>query len=86
MCYEAWKVIVCSSHMSEEVSGIFGLPKDKIEVLPNGVEANQFADSVENVRRNGKEAFNEPGRLILYVGSWCPKRCPGVVGRYADNN
>ena len=74
MCYEAWKVIVCSSHMSEEVSGIFGLPKDKIEVLPNGVEANQFADSVENVRRNGKEAFNEPGRLILYVGRLVPEK------------
>lgn len=74
MCYEAWKVIVCSAHMSEEVSGIFGLPKDKIEVLPNGVEANQFADAVENMRRNGKEIFNESGRLILYVGRLVPEK------------
>jgi len=68
MCYEAWKVIVCSSNMSKEVKGVFGLQSDKIEIIPNGVEVNQFADKVEEIRAQEMPDTGDTDRIILYVG------------------
>ncbi len=40
--YEAWRIICCSSHMKNEVTSLFGAPEDKIEVIPNGVDPEEF--------------------------------------------
>jgi glycogen(starch) synthase len=42
LTYEAWKVICCSRYMHHELQRVFHLPDDKIEIIPNGVEPQQF--------------------------------------------
>ncbi|XEC95205.1 1,4-alpha-glucan branching protein domain-containing protein [Paenibacillus tarimensis] len=42
LTYEAWRVIVCSRYMADEVQSIFQLPSDKLDVIPNGVDAGMF--------------------------------------------
>ena len=42
VCYEAWRVIVCSESMKHEVVEAFSLPRDKLLVLPNGVELEEL--------------------------------------------
>ena len=37
-CYEAWRIIVCSSYMAAELSRYFEVPLDKVSVIPNGVD------------------------------------------------
>lgn len=43
LSYEAWRIICCSQFMANEVGSYFRAPADKIDVIPNGVNANAFA-------------------------------------------
>ena len=42
LSYESWRVIACSEYMRDEVSSYFECPRDKIDVVPNGVETSRF--------------------------------------------
>jgi glycogen synthase len=42
LTYESWRVIACSNYMADEISDYFYCPKDKIDVIPNGVESDRF--------------------------------------------
>lgn len=60
--YEAWRVITCSRYMSEEVCRVFQLPRDKVEIVPNGVHRWEFqlpAGPLEEIRR-----LRAPGGLL----------------------
>ncbi len=43
LTYEAWRVICASRYMAHEVTSSFLAPPDKIDVVPNGVNADAFA-------------------------------------------
>jgi glycogen synthase len=43
-------VIACSSFMVDEVVSAFGLPRDKVDEVPNGVNADDFAPQVDEPR------------------------------------
>jgi len=69
LTFEAWRIITCSQYMASEVMGFFGAPADKIDVIPNGVRAEQFA------RQNGTDLsrfrahYASPDeKIVLYVG------------------
>jgi glycosyltransferase involved in cell wall biosynthesis len=42
LTYESWRVIACSEYMAGEISNYFQCPRDKIDVIPNGVETTRF--------------------------------------------
>jgi glycosyltransferase involved in cell wall biosynthesis len=42
LVYESWRVIACSEYMAGEISDYFQCPRDKIDVIPNGVETTRF--------------------------------------------
>ena len=64
--FEAWRVIVCSSFMKQEVKNLFQLPDDKVLEIANGVnEENYRADYSKAFRQN----YASPDeQIILYVG------------------
>jgi len=66
LCYEAWKVIVCSRYMENELKNIFQLPQDKIAVLPNGVNPENFLPTGNQVNRDWFAAPDE--KIVFYVG------------------
>lgn len=43
LTYEATEVIVNSNYMKCEIQRLFGLPFEKISVVPNGVNLNKFS-------------------------------------------
>ena len=43
LTYESWRVICCSRFMAQEVTASFGMPADKIDVIPNGINIARFA-------------------------------------------
>jgi len=62
LSYEAWKVIVCSRHMVQEVKGLFNLPQDKIRLIPNGVNMTKYSQApLKNV------SFG-PGKIVFFIG------------------
>lgn len=66
LTYEAWRVICCSHYMVEEVRHVFQLPTDKIMVIPNGVNVNNFKTRDRDARRTNYAAPNE--KIVFYIG------------------
>ncbi|SMB99294.1 Glycosyltransferase involved in cell wall bisynthesis [Thermanaeromonas toyohensis ToBE] len=67
LTYEAWKVIVCSQHMREEVQGLFQVPSDKITVIPNGVVVSKFSGVQVDPALRQRYALPQE-KIIFYVG------------------
>ncbi len=69
LTYEAWRVITCSRYMADEVMGFFNTPANKIDVIPNGVKAQQFArrDGADLSRFRARYAAPDE-QIVLYVG------------------
>ncbi len=65
-CYEAWKIIVCSNYMKEEVKRLFQLPDDKINVINNGVKVENFETELQAGFRENYASPDE--KIIFYVG------------------
>lgn len=42
LAYESWRVIAASEYMVSEIVDYFQCPRDKIEVIPNGVDSARF--------------------------------------------
>ena len=42
LTYESWRVIACSEYMTDEISDYFHCPRNKIQVIPNGVDTERF--------------------------------------------
>jgi len=69
LTYEAWRVITCSRYMFDEVERFFDTPADKIDVVPNGVDAGLF-DELGNVDlTNFRARWALPDeRIVFNVG------------------
>ncbi|MBS3976261.1 MAG: glycosyltransferase family 4 protein [Syntrophomonadaceae bacterium] len=67
LTYEAWRVIVCSESMRHEVQGLFQLPTDKVEVIPNGVDAEKFRTA--HPQPQFRDGFAKPWeKVVFFVG------------------
>jgi len=76
--YEAWKVIVCSNYMLGEVVRVHGVPKDKLVMIPNGIDTS-YIDSV-SPRSGFRDLYamsNE--RIITFVGRLVYEKGPDLV-------
>ncbi|MBX3095443.1 MAG: glycosyltransferase family 4 protein [Fimbriimonadaceae bacterium] len=70
LTYEAWRVIVCSQFMRQEVHNSFSCPLDKIDVVFNGVDASKFrfeATDAEIAEWRGRLARPDE-KIVMYVG------------------
>jgi glycosyltransferase involved in cell wall biosynthesis len=67
LTYEASEVIVNSNYMKNEIQRIFGLPYDKINVIPNGVKLDKF-EGIERDYELRRQYAMDNEKIILYVG------------------
>jgi glycogen(starch) synthase len=42
LAFESWRVIACSEYMADEIARYFECPRDKIDIVPNGVDTIRF--------------------------------------------
>ena len=69
LTYEAWKVICCSDYMVSHVKWAFGLPDDKLVMVPNGVNTVVYENLQEQDCKPFRSAFALPEeKLVLFVG------------------
>ncbi|MFC0505925.1 glycosyltransferase family 4 protein [Micromonospora costi] len=64
---ESGRVIVCSGYMRDEVTGLFGVPSGRVDVVPNGVEPHRWRaprDAVSAARAR----FAGDGPLVTFAG------------------
>ena len=67
LTFESARTICCSQYMMEEITNIFELPVDKVDVIPNGIDTESFKRdvSVDLYRKQ----FVKPGdKLVFFVG------------------
>ena len=67
LTYEATEVVVNSNYMKNQVQGLFGLPFEKINVIANGVNINNFT-GVERDYDFRRQYAMDNEKIILYVG------------------
>jgi glycosyltransferase involved in cell wall biosynthesis len=67
LTFEAWEVIVNSHAMNGELQTLFGLPPNKIAVVPNGTDPSVF-DFECDVRPIRGRFVSEHQQIVLYVG------------------
>jgi glycosyltransferase involved in cell wall biosynthesis len=69
LTYEAWKVICCSDYMISHVRWAFGLPPDKLVMVPNGVNFAAYAKAEKEDLSQFRNRFALPQeKIVLFVG------------------
>ncbi len=69
LTYEAWKVICCSDYMISHVRWAFGLPQDKLVMIPNGVNFEAYAGKENEDLSQVRNRFALPNeKIVLFVG------------------
>jgi len=91
LTYESWQVIVNSLHMQNELQYHFNLPSNKITVIPNGTDPDNF--KLEFNRQHLRNTLASPSeRIVLYVGRLVNEKgvqvlldaAPKVLAAYAE--
>lgn len=67
LTYEASEVIVNSNYMKSEIQRLFGLPFEKINVVPNGVNLNNFNNVYRDYDFRRRFAMDNE-KIILFMG------------------
>ena len=67
LTYEASEVIVNSNYMKNELQRLFGLPYEKINVVPNGVNLNLF-NGIERDYNFRRRYAMDNEKIILFMG------------------
>ena len=68
LTYEARRVVTCSDYMRDQVTDIFALPPDKVDVIPNGVAVQDFALPVDEVAAFRATVTPDGRPLLLFAG------------------
>lgn len=80
LTYEAWRVICASRYMAAEVQDYFQTPPDKIDVIPNGVNAEAFARWEGQDLSAFRAMYALPEEeIIFYVGRVVHEKGVGVL-------
>ena len=67
LTYESSEVIVNSNYMKNELQRLFGLPYEKINVVPNGVNINLF-NGIERDYNFRRQYAMDNEKIILFMG------------------
>ena len=67
LTYESTEVIVNSNYMKRELQSLFGLPFEKINVVPNGINVNMFS-GVERDYDFRRQYALDNEKIILFMG------------------
>jgi len=69
LIYNAWRVIVCSNYMRQEIHQVFHCPWDKIDIVYNGIRAEkkQHPPYFDKMEFRRKYAADDE-KIIYYVG------------------
>ena len=67
MAREADHVITCSHFMREQVADVFGVPRERISAIPNGIDPSDLQSVADLPRLRAKLAAPDE-QLVLLVG------------------
>jgi len=78
LTYEASRIVCCSWSMVNEVAGLFNVPRDKIWMIPNGVDPEMYRPSA--IDQSLRDRYADPSeKIVLYVGRLVPEKGVNVL-------
>ncbi len=81
ICFEAWRLIVCSQFMRGEVYYYFGAPYDKVDVIPNGLDTNELSACPATELAALRQRYAPNGeKLLFFVGRVVHELAGRLVG------
>ena len=91
LTYESTEVIVNSNYMKSELQRLFGLPFEKINVVPNGVNTGAFTGVERDYEFRRRYAMDNE-KIILFMGRLVYEKgiqnlisaMPKILSRYHD--
>jgi len=93
LVYESWRTIACSHYMGWEVQSYFGAPAEKIDIIPNGVDARAFDRFDHRDLSWFRDSLARPDqKIVFYVGRLVWEKglqilvdaAPQIVAGYPD--
>lgn len=92
LTYEATEVIVNSNFMKGDIQRLFGLPFEKVNVIPNGINLTNFS-GVERDYEFRRQYAMDNEKIILYVGRLVYEKgiqnlvsaMPKILSQYHDS-
>jgi glycogen synthase len=80
LCAESTKIIVASKYMKNEISSLFNLTRDKINVIFNGVYSRPFQADKSKDSNIARNRFADPSeKIILFVGRMFLQKGPQIL-------
>lgn len=67
LTYEARRVIACSDHMRWEITRLFNLPPDKVEVIANGIDRERWV-APKSAVAGARASYAADGPMVAFVG------------------
>ncbi len=68
LTYEAWKVVCCSNYMVSHARWAFGLPEDKLVMIPNGVDVQEYTEHNPGLSYFRRRFALPEEKIVLFVG------------------
>ena len=80
-CYRRVDLLIGVSPRQAELCRAAGLPAEKFQLIPNGVDLERFRPAARSERRRLRAALGLPenGPLVLFVGFFSREKCPDVL-------
>jgi glycogen(starch) synthase len=72
------RLLPVSNACAAEASAYWGLPRERVRVLPNGVDTRRFAPDPEAARLE-RDRLGTPGPLVVYLGRICRQKGTHVL-------
>ena len=67
LTYEAWRVIVCSHYMVQQLHHEFQVPLDKLDMIPNGVDIPVYPFADDQARAVVRERYQPHDAPLLFA-------------------
>ncbi len=75
LTYEAWRVIVCTKYMRQQLLTTLDMPMDKIDVIYNGIRSEKKQISPEDDPQTYRRHFAQDAeKIVYYVGRMAPEK------------
>ncbi len=78
LTYEASRIVCCSWSMVNEVASLFNVPRDKIWMIPNGIDTEIYRPTPQDDLFRRRYAKQDE-RIVLYVGRLVPEKGVNVL-------
>lgn len=81
LCFESWRVIICSQYMHTEAKQAFGVPDDKLDIVPNGVKYTKFDKTMSAADRIAfrRHLAADHQKIVFFVGRMTPEKGAQVL-------